>query len=317
VDGTHHPSPRTEDVLRWLCSINQAHCDTGLAKVLNLSPHVAFQPGRLDTYLEARRLLLHRLNIASSSDGVRTELNITPALSSVHVHHDEEAVISTVRVIGSYRQPCNGKTIAKIWFVWPSEHMRTLFQRGPGSSYGDTAHSLENANGAVWFAQRDGETVVIPGDLAHSTFTLQSCYLLSSNYPSLSLQRVPLVPSDMAAGTTEYYAVKRLVDRVEAALQRPFDDSRQFLREFWNLCAYNIPVLRRNKTAYDRLINILAIHMSKEGKCISCAALGIVNNSRHISNPKQHAELHTENNHSMPRNTRQRKAKIAERKTKN
>jgi hypothetical protein len=97
-------------MLRWLCSINQAHCDTDLAKVLNLSPHVAFQPGRLDTYLEARRLLLHRIDIASSPDGVRTELNITPALSSVHVHHDEETVISTVRAIGSYTQPCNGKT---------------------------------------------------------------------------------------------------------------------------------------------------------------------------------------------------------------
>ena len=304
-------------MLRWLCSISQAHCDTGLAKVLNLSPHVVFQRSRLEAYVEAKRLLLHRLDSTSTSNCARTELNITPALSSVHVHHDEETVISTVRAIGSCTQPGKGAKIAKIWFVWPSEHMRTLFQRGPDSSYGDTTHSLENANGAVWFAQRDGETVVIPGELAHSTFTLQSCYLISSNYPSLSLQRVPLIPSDMAAGTTECYAVKRLLDRVEAALQTPFDNSRQFMREFWNESAYNIPTLRRNKPAYDRLINILAIHISKEGRCVSCAALGIVKNPKNISNPKQHAELHTGNNFFTPRNMRRRKEKITKSRTEN
>lgn len=275
-----------------------------MSKMLNISPQVAFPPGRLDPYLEAKKFLLHRHSITPSSEDIVTELNITPAFSCVHIHHDEDVVISTARTTKPRTWSASSTSIAKIWIVWPPHHMHTLFEGGSKSSYGDTAYSLGNANGAVWFAQRDGETVVLPGDLAHCTFTLQSCYLLSSSYPGVSLARVPLIPSDIAAGTTEHYAVSRLVKRVESALQGSLDDSRRFMRHFWSESAYNIPVLRRNKSAYDKLIKLLVSHMHRERKCISCEALGIVSTGEYVSNAKQHVHLHAENEIS---NFRQRK----------
>jgi thiamine biosynthesis lipoprotein ApbE len=118
-------------------------------KILNLSPQVAFPPGKLDLYFEARNLLLHGVDITSTPDDIITELNITPAISNVSVHHDEDLVVSTARTIASHARPAIGRTIAKLWIVWPSHHMHTLSQFSPRSSYEDTAHSLSNVDGAV------------------------------------------------------------------------------------------------------------------------------------------------------------------------
>lgn len=283
------------DVLLWLSRVLVGHDQAQQAKVLNLSPTVAFAPARLDSYLEARKSLLQERKIPLSPDEIPTELNITPAMSDVPVHHDEELVISTARALKSRMRLVSERAIVKLWVVWPSNHMHTLSQHSPRSSYGDTAHSLSNAGGAVWFTQRDGETIVLPGNLAHYTFTIQSCYLLSSSCPGISLARVPLVSSDIAAGTTEVYAVARLIDAVEAALQRTFDESHRFMRDFWGESAHNIPILRRNKKTYDRFINLLANHLRKEKRCISCEALSIVPDCREMADYKQHVQSHTEN----------------------
>jgi hypothetical protein len=143
--------------------------------------------------------------------------------------------------------------------------------------------------------QRDGETVVLPGNLAHSTLTLRSCYLLASSCPGVSLARVPLIFSDIAAGTTESYAVTRLIDTVEAALERPFDDSQPLMHDFWSESAYNIPSHRRDKTKYNRFVELLTNHMHKEGRCISCVVLGMASSYKEISDHKGHIELHTKN----------------------
>jgi len=266
-----------------------------MTKILNLSPQVAFPPGKLDLYFDARNLLLQDLDIIPSLDNSTTELNITPAMSDVPVHHDEDLIISTARTITSHVRPAVERTIAKLWIVWPPGHTHNFSQCSPRTSYGDTAHSLHNADGAVWFVQKDGETVVLPKDLAHATFTIQSCYLLASSCPGVSLARVPLISADMAAGTTESYAVTRLVDTVEAALQRPFDDSRRLMHNFWSESAYNIPSLRRDKIRYSRFVELLTNHMHRERRCISCVVLGMVSTYEENSDHKRHIESHTKN----------------------
>lgn len=284
-----------EDVLLWLSRILQGDEEIRKTKILNLSPLVAFPPGRIDRYTEARDLLLQRLDVIRSRDCIKTELNITPAMSEVPIHHDEDLVVSTVRTIASNARPSVEGAPAKIWIVWPYRHLHSLSQCSPRTSYGDTAHSLGNADGAVWFVQRDGETVVLPGNLAHSTFTIQSCYLLASSCPGASLARIPLISSDVAAGTTESYAVTRLVDTIEAALERPFDEARLLMHSFWSESAYNIQSLRRDKTNYSRFVELLINHMHRERRCVSCVVLGIVSTYKEISDHRRHIQLHTRN----------------------
>jgi hypothetical protein len=252
-------------------------------------------PSRTDLYFEARDLFLQELGVNTPSENIMTEVNITPASSEVPVHHDEDLVISTVRGIASHARPAGKRSIAKIWIVWPPGHTHKFSLSGSRTSYGDTTHSLHNAEGAVWFAQRDGETVVLPKDLAHSTFTLQSCYLLTASCPGVSLARVPLISSDIAAGTTESYAVTRLVDTVEAALKRPFDDSLRLMRNFWSESAYNVPPLRRDKIGHSRFVKLLTDHMQRERRCISCVVVGRALSYEEISDYRRHIEWHMKN----------------------
>lgn len=275
--------------------MTQSHNDVHTTKILNLSPQTALPSARIDLYFEARNLFFQKLGINTPPDNIMTELNMTPAASDVPVHHDEDLVISTVRTTASNARSAVERTISKVWIVWPPRHMHTVSQDGPRTSYGDTTHSLHNAEGAVWFAQRDGETVVLPKDLAHSTFTLRSCYLLTSSCPGVSLARVPLISSDIAAGTTESYAVTRLVDTVEAALERPFDDSLRLMHNFWSEGSYNLPSLRRDKTGYSRFVKILTNHMQRDRRCISCVVIGIASSYEDILDHRRHIESHVKN----------------------
>ena len=282
-------------MLLWLSRISQSHDDAHTTKILNLSPQAALPPSRIDLYLEALNLFLRKLDVNARTDNIMTEVNITPARSEVPIHHDEDLVISTARALASHARPAVKRSIVKIWIVWPPGHTHNFSIGGSRISYGDTTHSLHNAEGAVWFAQRDGETVVLPKDLAHSTFTLQSCYLLTSSCPGVSLARVPLISSDIAAGTTESYAVTRLVDTVEAALERPFDDSLRLMRNFWSESAYNLPSLRRDTTRYSRFIKLLTDHMQRERRCISCVVIGRAVSYEEISDYRRHIESHIKN----------------------
>lgn len=187
-------------MLLWLSRISQSHDDAQTIKILNLSPKAALPPSRIDLYFKARNLFLQKLGVNARTDNIMTEVNIIPARSKVPVHHDEDLVISTARSLASHARPDVKRSIAKIWIVWPPGHTHSFSLRGSRISYGDTTYSLHNAEGAVWFAQRDGETVVLPKDLAHTTFTLQSCCLLTSICPGVSLARVPLISSDIDIG---------------------------------------------------------------------------------------------------------------------
>ena len=282
-------------MLVWLSRILQSHDDAHTIKILNLCPQAALPTSRIDLYFEARNLFLQKLGVNTRPEDIMTEVNITPASSEVPVHHDEDLVISTVRAITSHAQPAIKRSIAKIWIVWPPGHTHKFSLRGSRTSYGDTTHSLQNAEGAVWFAQRDGETVVLPKDLAHSTFTLQSCYLLTSSCPGVSLARVPLISSDIAAGTTESYAVTRLVDTVEAALECSFDDSLRLMHNFWSESAYNLPSLRRDKAGYSRFVKLLTDHMQRQKRCISCVVIGRELSYEGISDRRRHLEWHMKN----------------------
>jgi hypothetical protein len=119
---------------------------------------------------------------------------------------------------------------------------------------------------------------VLPKDQAHSTFIIQSYYLLTSSCPSVSLARVLLISSDIAAGISKSYAATRLVDTVEAAVQRLFNDSRRLMHNFWSENTYNMPSLRRDKTRYSRFGELLTNRMHRERRCISCMVLSVVSN---------------------------------------
>jgi hypothetical protein len=182
--------------------------------------------------------------------------------------------------------------------VWPPRHTQYLSRCSLRTSYADTAHSLSNVDGVVWFVQKTGETVVLPKDLAHSTFIIQSYYLLTSSCLNVSLARVLLISSDVAAGTTKSYAATRLVDTVEAAVQRLFNDSRPLMQNFWSENTYNMPSIRRDKTRYSRFSELLTNHMHRERRCISCMVLSVVPNYKEITDPKRHISLHT--NYCIP-----------------
>lgn len=273
----------------------QGYDDVRQAKVLNLDASIAFPSERLAQYLAAKERFLDQFATSLTLKEGFTELNVTPAFSTVHVHHDEDIVISTVRTIKDLAARDSDPPIAKIWIIWPPDHIHALSLRGPRSSYGDTAHSLSNAGGAMWFAQRDGETVVVPSDLAHATFTLRSCYLIASSYQAESPTRVSLIPTDIAAGTGERVACMRLVKRVKEALARPFDQSLHFMASFWCESAHNIPILRRNKVAWHSLLRSLAEHMQNHRQCISCVVLKMGQDTPEAGDSLRHVELHAGN----------------------
>jgi hypothetical protein len=129
---------------------------------------------------------------------------------------------------------------------------------------------------------------VLPEDLAHSTFIIQSYYLLTSSCPSVSLARVLLISSEIAAGTTKSYAATRLIDTVEAAVQRLFNDSRRLMHNFWSEKTYNMSSLRRDKTRYSRFGELLTNHMHRERRRISCVVLSVVSDDKEITDRKRH-----------------------------
>jgi hypothetical protein len=298
---THQSSPRAEDVLQWLSNMVEGHGDIRWAKILNLDSESVFATERLARYHAAKDRFLHDISILSSAEAPKTTLNITPAFSTVHVHHDEKIVVSTVRTIKARATQTSERSIAKIWIIWPPEHIHKLPPRGPRASYGATTQSLESADGAMWFAQMDGETVVLPEDLAHATFTLESCYLIGSSYDSRLPKRASLIPTDLAAGAVERVASMRLVKNVETALALPFDQSIQFVYSFWCESAHNIPTLRCNKRGWSKLLEVFAKHMGKHQRCVSCVALGLDQSTDLMLGSRHHLEMHASNNISTRR----------------
>jgi hypothetical protein len=142
----------------------------------------------------------------------------------------------------------------------------------------------------------DGETVVLPEDLAHATFTLESCYLIGSSYDSRLPKRASLIPTDLAAGAVERVASMRLVKNVETALALPFDQSLQLVYSFWCESAHNIPTLRCNKRAWSKLLEIFAKHMGNHQRCVSCVALGLDQSTEQMLDSRHHLEMHASNN---------------------
>lgn len=301
MHGMHQPLPGAEDVLQWLSNMVNGHEDMRSAKILNLDAESVFATETLAQYHAAKERFLHDTSILSSVEETKTTLNITPAFSTVHVHHDEKIVVSTARTIKARVAQTSGRSIAKIWIIWPPEHIHKLPPRGPRASYGATAQSLESAAGAMWFAQMDGETVILPEDLAHATFTLESCYLIGSSYDSRLPKRASLIPTDLAAGAVECVASMRLVKNVETALALSFDESIQFVYSFWCQSAHNIPTLRCNKRAWSKLLKIFAKHMGKHQRCVSCVALGLDQSTEQMLDSRHHLETHASNSISTRR----------------
>lgn len=307
----HQSSPCAEDIIRWLSNLLEGHDDMRLAKILNLDAETVFPSSTLDRYAAAKDGLLRQLDIPSLWEKARIELNITPAFSSVHIHHDEATVLATVRTVNTRAGQGRDGRIAKIWIIWPPHHIHALSFRGSRTSYSDTIHSLTNAAGAMWFAQRDGETVVLPGDLAHATFTLESCYLIGSSHHELPPARASHMPADIAAGRTELAASMRLVRKVREALTMEFEQSCGFMLSFWSEGVHNIPLLRRNKKAWRMLVKTLREHLRKHGRCVSCAALGRDQGPSELQDALCHIKMHASNEISPRQKVLQGKTRVA------
>lgn len=200
-------------------------------------------------------------------------MNVTPTSSVVHIHHDDNIVVSTARAAKDLHDR-EALKILKLWMVWPPDHMLTLASIHPRAGYSDTEHSLTQWGGAVWFAQIDGDTVIVPEDLPHSTVTVERCYLIGSTYVNAAPLRPSCIPADMAAGSHPEASARRHLCILKRALTQSQHQSYAFMLNFYKLAHFNLPALRNHHSILEEVIAAIAEDARFLGLCVSCGVLG-------------------------------------------
>ncbi|KAI7290644.1 hypothetical protein KC343_g273 [Hortaea werneckii] len=291
-----HTEPDQEAMSEWLANVLEDDERQNADKLVNIQAAVALRPSELEKFCNYRSKLLNRHVACSGQDPTTTMINISPAYSTVDIHHDEDVVASTVYLAKEPTSGQPGSSVAKIWIIWPRRHLHALANRTKSHSYSDTARSLKGGEGAVWFEQHDGESVVLPEDLPHATITVKRCYLIGSGFQGTFIPRAPLILADTSAGVAPSEAITRLVERTKAAFSQPSNLQDQFMHSFLHHLAYNVSALDLSSEGRDQLGRTLAEGWLNKSWCGLCKLLpGSARKVRNIEDGITHADGHLMN----------------------
>ncbi|KAI7289653.1 hypothetical protein KC352_g3616 [Hortaea werneckii] len=278
-----------EMLLEWLANVVEDDERQIADKLLNVQAAFALYPSELDNFRRFRSKLLQRHSVCSDQDPTTTVITISPAQSTVDIHYDKSVVVSTVFLAKAPTLGQPDSSVAKIWIVWPRLHLYTLGSSAKQRSYSGTAHSLKSGEGAMWFEQNDGETVVLPEDMPYATIAVKRCYLIRSAFHGTFVPRAPLILADINTGVAPDEAVIRLVERTKAAFRQPPDLHDQYMHSFLQHLAYNVPALESSSDGCGQLVRTLAEGWLNMSRCGLCKLLGSTYNVRNIDNGVEHA----------------------------
>lgn len=282
-------------LLGWLANVLEDDERQIADKLINIQATVALHPSQLDRFHQYRSETLQQHSACLGQDPTTTVINISPAHSTVDIHHDDKVVASTAFLA---KAPIPGQPdsrVAKIWIIWPRRHLHNLASCAERHSYSDTAHSLKAGEGAMWFEQKDGETVVLPEDVPHATITVRRCYLIGSGFQGTFTPRAPLISADIKAEVGPDEAAIRLVERTEAAFSQPPNLHDQYMHSFLQYLAYNVAALDISREGRNPLIRALAEGWLNMSHCSLCKLLGLTYKVIDIEDGANHAEGHLMN----------------------
>ncbi|KAI7279029.1 hypothetical protein KC345_g5598 [Hortaea werneckii] len=249
--------PDKEMLLEWLANVVEDDEKQIADKLLNAQAAVALYLSELDRFRRYRSKLLQRHSACLDQDPMTTVITISPAQSSVDIHYDKSVVASTVFLAKAPTPGQPDSSVAKIWIVWPRLHLYTLGSSAKQRSYSGSPHSLKSGEGAMWFEQNDGETVVLPEDMPHAIIAVKRCYLIRSAFHGRFVPRAPLILADINIGVAPDEAVIRLLERTKAAFSQPPDLHDQYMHSFLQHLAYIIPALESSSVGCGQLVRTL------------------------------------------------------------